>query len=79
MGDKYIRVIRITDAPPPGCEYMDPSFYLEKAVFDYALETWDMCWICEDGHPVSFSRRCDASRWAGRYYPDWERQHWYLM
>ena len=70
------KVIRIHDDGPFEICNIELRYFLEEAVWDDEQKVWSMRWVRENGQPISFSRRCDASRWAGKHYPGWERQHW---
>ena len=73
------KVIRIHDDGPFGWVCYDRRYFLEEAVYTYDDGMWRFRWVRVDGQPKHFGRRCDASRWAGRHYPEWERQHWYTL
>ena len=71
------KVIRIIDGLGlvDRCD-TDQRYFLEVAVWNAEQGRWSTFWVRVDGQPKSFARRCDASRWAGKHYPGWERQHW---
>jgi hypothetical protein len=81
-GSKQKRVIRIHDYGPfEICEY-EQRYFLEIAIWKSSekVSGWLLQWVRkEDGKPLSFKRRCDASRYAGRHFKDYERQHWTIF
>ena len=67
-----LRVIRIHDAPPMSMHCHAEGYWIQRCVYDYSKKNWEEVeWIDR-----RFPRRCDASRWAGRHYPEYELQHW---
>ena len=73
--EKSKKVIRIhDDGPFRICQY-EQRYFLEVAIWS-KQDGWPSYWIRKDGNPISFKRRCDASRYAGKHYPGYERQHW---
>jgi hypothetical protein len=76
---KQKKVIRIhDDGPFEICEY-EQRYFLEIAIWKSSekVSGWLLQWVRkENGEPLSFKRRCDASRYAGKHFKDYERQHW---
>lgn len=70
------KVIRICSDGPEEIRNSLQRYFLEEAIWCEEQEVWSIREVRVAGLLKLFARRCDASRWAGKHYPGWERQHW---